>query len=519
MKNRIVQIACAAVVGMGLVAYGETVSNETALVIRDKNLELRFLEVKGESKLPLTFMNTGEDREKVESVTLPRYWIAERPVTEGEYASVMADAPIEELDANAPAANMMWIQAFYFCNAFNKKYRDQLPKGYILSLPTIVEWAHAARCLDGKAKFRGAVGTFLFSAAIKHGVLTTFSDSAEAPGLEGRIDFAIDYAAVPKYFYSTAVGIRPVLIPADMTYLGENAWVMRAGILRYNNFKRGIEPLLAQIRGAGTLPEEKLTQLFKEYMDFAREPAGEYIYDDWSGMITFSEPYLKHKGYEVSPYMDLWRFINWYPEHANDTGIGEVYREVGIVGTFKRVDELPPAARPSAMALESYASDGADTNQLQVLECDFTGDKRVDLVVEACSVGAKGYWYDFFQQKPDGSYTNVLSLQTVGLCALPRKKGGPVGFYVVEKTGNPMLNASLLSFDIAGEASLRPIFDRDFYMIDAEKDRIYSAAPFIGAGYGLGWKFLSKKGIWYRPLYWPWKAGKVPEKFKTSEQK
>ncbi len=137
------------------------------------------------------------------------------------------------------------------------------------------------------------------------------------------------------------------------------------------------------------------------------------------------------------------------------------------------------------------------------------GDGRKDLVTEVFgSVGSGGYWYNFYRGLPDGSYTNVLEQQLVGLCAVPSKNGKGCGFLVVEKASNPVLVVSLLSFK-GNEPICERANPRSFYMLDAEEDRIYRAAPFIGAGYGLGWSHLRGRGIWYRPLYWPWKQGTV----------
>ena len=56
--------------------------------IAGEGMMWRFVSVEGTSQLPLEFMRTGENREKREPVTIDRYWIAEKMVTEGEFAAV-----------------------------------------------------------------------------------------------------------------------------------------------------------------------------------------------------------------------------------------------------------------------------------------------------------------------------------------------------------------------------------------------------------------------------------------------
>ncbi len=91
---------------------------------------------------------------------------------------------------------------------------------------------------------------------------------------------------------------------------------------------------------------------------------------------------------------------------------------------------------------------------------------------------------------------------------MPKKNGRGCGFLTVDKIENPVLSTRLLEYRdgkmIGTEAHAKP-----FYMLDAQGDRLYLAAPFIGAGYGVGWRILEGRGTWYRPLFWPWKAGTV----------
>lgn len=493
---------------MGLVGCGGSAADEDSLVIRGEECEWRFLPVEGESQLPLTFMRTGEAREKMEFVNLPRFWIAERPVTEREYAFVMGMSVRERCAADQPASDMSWLEAYKFCLRFNEKYGDQLPKGYMLSLPTMIDWAHAVRRLAGKVD-RDSVGTFLFQGAVKHGFLATYDGSTIAENPE--VDVAIDYNCIAKCWQSVQIGIRPVLIPFNMSYLGVNAWEARVSVLCYQYLLDEAQELIEKARQISPLSQEEFQKIFGNDLNFIQNADYKYNHEDWSGIVSVSARYAEERGYQASQFVYLWMLLNWYDEpFFDDEKWAAFYSKAGIVGTLKSPCELPAEVRPSADTLESYATlDGADTNRLQVLECDFTGDGRTDLVVEGCSVGARGYWYNFCQPKQDGSYTNVLSLQTVGLCAIPPKKGGAVGFIVIEKTGNPFLTSSLLTFDAEGKPSLAPVSSKEFYMLDAEKDSLYRAAPFIGGGLGMGWCILAEHGVWYRPLYWPWEGTPV----------
>ncbi len=60
---------------------------------------INFVEVDGESKLPLEYMWTGEGREKLEAVRLPRYWIAEKPITKAVFAWHLVSSVILAMEA------------------------------------------------------------------------------------------------------------------------------------------------------------------------------------------------------------------------------------------------------------------------------------------------------------------------------------------------------------------------------------------------------------------------------------
>ena len=166
---------------------------------------------------------------------------------------------------------------------------------------------------------------------------------------------------------------------------------------------------------------------------------------------------------------------------------------------------------PSADKSFEYEYTVTESNLVQVLRCDFTGDGLEDMVVENYrSTGSGGYWYSFYEATGNGGYKAIDEVQLVGLCALPRKLGKGCGFLIIDKESNPVLSASLYVFK-DGKLSCERAATKPFYMLDAEESRIYMAAPFIGAGYGMGWRLLESRGVWFRSVYWPWKQGEVQD--------
>ena len=132
------------------------------------------------------------------------------------------------------------------------------------------------------------------------------------------------------------------------------------------------------------------------------------------------------------------------------------------------------------------------------------------VVEEFLSVGSGGYWYSFYEATADGGYKKVdgEGVQLVGLCAIPRKDSRGCGFIVIGKDSNPVLTANILSVK-DGKLIWETIFEKPIYMLDAKADIIYMPAPFIGAGYGIGFRLLESQGRWFRPVYWPWRQGEV----------
>ncbi len=504
-------VAVAIVVGN---VYAET--NSAGVVeIADGGLKWRFVPVEGTSQLPLEFMRTGENREKRKPVTIDRYWIAEKMVTEGEFAAVMGRKVRNGRKADQVLSDIEWSEGFDFCRRFNAKYRQKLPKGYMLSMPTMIDWAHAVEVLKGKVDLRSEAGPMIFTSSVYGGFLCASSIS------DGKRDLAVDLGCLTRHGKFHWIGLRPVLVPVAGSVLGKKRIVISCQVLMRTGFYDEAAGLLKLALGEGNLDSEDA-----EWAKGALEDASgehEHYLEDWEGLVLAATSFAEKRGFQTKPFAAGWaeRMLEGGEE---DAAIAAKYKEAGIVGEWRRIGDLPPDVRKGqALGYESYIliynDDGertysyhyniTESNLVQVLRCDFTGDGREDMVVEKyCSTGSDGHDYSFYEAKGDGTYREVDEVQLVGLCVLPRKTGRGCGFLVLGKDSNPVLSASLYVFK-NGKLECEDVAPKSFYMLDAEGNGIYMMVPFIGVGYGLGWRLLESRGVWVRPVYWPWKKGEV----------
>ena len=471
------------------------------VVLEGGGRSLRFVEVDGASRLPLDFMWSGVNEEKMDIVAFPRYWIADEMVSEGEFAAVMERPVRPGFGPGDPATGIEWAEAMEYCNRLNGRFARQLPPNALVSIPSMLEWAHAVRVLEGKVELGGDAGTFLYTGSSKGGFLHTYWRGADiltrGVGADPKARIAWRLGVTPKRRRMQKVGLRPVIVDVTQTMQGMHPVVTRGIVALQHGFFDEATRLLELAKRKGRLDRDGMDRV-NEALAYARSEHKEEL-EDWSGLVALSMSFAASNGYETEPYASGWQLRGY--EQMADKACVAAYRKARIDGGWLPISDLPREIRAELSAEK--------TNRVQVVACDFSGDGKQDLVIERYgAVGSYGYWYDFYLRQPSGVYTNVYGLQTVGLCVLPRKNGRGCGFLSVGKLSNPVLSVSLLSYD--GE-SFRSVdaSSRPFSMLDAEEDRLYVAAPFIGAGQGLGWSILEERGIWYRPLYWPWKPGTV----------
>lgn len=84
------------------------------------------------------------------------FWIGQFPVTQAQWHAVMKYSPImTRVHSNCPVENINWYQAISFCEVLNARFIDQLPTGYIFSLPTNTQWEYCCRAGTNDAFFNG----------------------------------------------------------------------------------------------------------------------------------------------------------------------------------------------------------------------------------------------------------------------------------------------------------------------------------------------------------------------------
>ena len=540
--NKTMTATIAAVVLATGVAVAKTNSAEVVEIV-DGGMKWRFVPVVGTSKLPLEFMRTGKNREQTVSVTMPKFWIAEKMVTEGEFAAVIG----RKVRANSKAEDVLsgieWEEALEYCEKFSQKYSAQLPKDVIASIPTMIEWSHAVNIIDERTKNALKLGfrTFLFTGNVNGGFLYT---SESMPAL-CESDFSTTFAMISKRAKRWNVGLRMVLvdISGGETFVDkkqyDNTIVSRGALLTEYGLFDQAKRLLGKVGDVKTLSEDQRKRA-KEVLACANKEY-ECEFEDWSGIISRSAIFAEERGFRAEPFAAILTppclsavggWMNaagaYGDEETNaciDSIIARYYQKAGIVGEWRRIGDLPLDVRKGQSELgktefilievkkdeEPYKHEYTitESNLVQVLRCDFTGDGREDMVVENYgSVGSDGYRYSFYEAKGDGTYREVEEVQLVGLCVLPRKDGKGCGFLILCKAGYPALTAHLYVFKNV-ELECEDVASKPFYMLDAETDRIYMRAPFIGERHGVGWRLLESCGIWFRPVYWPWQKGKV----------
>lgn len=523
IANKAMAAAVAGVMVCALAGCGgESGMKAERLTIRDGDREWTFVPVDGKSRLNLSdIMDTeGSQGKNTDIVSMPLFWIAEKPVSEEEFAVWTGRRIPEGRPPEQPVREIEWEDALICCEQFSKRYASQLPRGVFASMPTSQEWAHAVKVLDYPAWLDGDVGTFLFTRNQYGGFLC-------APGknLPVQYDLATTLVTVPKRGKRDFAGLRLVLVnikggkilangkPFDNTMVSRGTILTTCGLLY--QAKKQLEKVLSHGE-----PSPDQRERAEGALAFAREEH-DTGFEDWNGFVELAARAAAKKGFETDPYATHWSLLSLDSPMESEE-VARAYAGKGIVGEWVAIGELPEDVREHQMLGETISIATLKDDEIkskefaiapehvvQVLRCEFTGDGVADMVVESFgSVGSGGYFYDFFAGRPDGSHVLCESLQTVGLCALPRADGGPCGFLHFSKYANPVLDADILTFKDEKAVYERAV-EKDTVMIDVFPDRIYFAAPFVGSDYGLGWKILEGRGYWYRPLFWPWKPGTV----------
>lgn len=529
----------AAVVALGAVAvwrfHGDAGISRDAVpieIVCDSGEHLKFTRVAGTSRLPVESFLIGKiarRKDKLSTVQMPVFWIADTMVSEGVFADVMGRPVREGRTPNQLLADIEWAEAYEFCSKFTARYRNQMPRGCFASLPTNFEWAHALYVLGRPSAFlESDLGAFLFVGNADGGFLHTLgSYRKDIPEIGSNLDGMVNFVQIGKRERRDFVGIRLVLTCWDQgefsTEKGpiDNSHVSRGVVLLQHGMYDESQSVLESTLKYGKLSGEQRKRA-KDALAFGKSHR-EVDIEDWGGLVARTMEYADRRGFVAKTLAPLWGNPSVLDNLRGMVELAD-YAEAGIHGKWVRIGDLPKEMRESQTVGEKYnlyvSGKGeshttveyviSDDTKVQVIECDFTGDGRADFVVEEFgNVGSLGYWYDFWETLPDGSHMLRETLQTVGMCTLPPKNGGACGFAVLQKASNPVLVSSLLTFK-GGEAALEPACERPVAMADAHDDRIYANAPFIGAGYGLGWKMLEGHfKVFFRPVFWPWEPGAI----------
>ena len=533
--TRSIVIGC--LVGMGLCGFGADAAKKPkgsgqkpavlkigeregevsgAVEVSDKSRKWTFVPVeKGSSPLPIAAIKEeGHSWDEMGPVSFPKFWIAEKMVTERDFAEVMG-RPVREGHApNQPVKEIEWSEALTYCERFTAKYAAQLPKNTFVSIPTLFEWGHAVKRLDGKTDLRGEVGTFLFS-----GDSPMFLHSAwKKDAAKKTEDFAVEAYLILRRYKHPFVGLRPVLIPVDGTSDAEGNLIhYRSVILVRHGFNaEGLAHFeLALARGKLSADVAKST---RKTIKKLKQDEHHYDLEDWSGLVALSCAFAERKGYAINPYAGAWQ-MSALLGSEEDEETADAYRKAGIEGKLVRIADLPREIQADQnIGEEDQVLDPEKDEfhtvtitpdvRVQTLTCDFTGDGVKDLVVELYGRGgADGQNYLFYMKRADGKYEKVHFLQTVGLMALPKRGGGACAFLDVQKDKYPILSVRLLEFK-NGKPMYEDANPDPFFMFDAgDSERsIYQPAPFIN---DYAWYMLISLNIWSPPLFWPWEQGKV----------
>ena len=481
-----------------------------------------FVPVAGTSRLPLEFMRSGVDREKCSPVELPPFWIARRDVTEGEFAEVMGRSVRSGRAADGPATGIGWIDAVRFCAKLNELNAGRMPVGHRLELPTMLEWAHAARCVGkDSCELMTRPGKMLFTGGIDGGFLHTLGGYCERFDWARGRDAAIDYLCLGKHRRSDDVGLRLVLVADDAIELGDHVATTRGAVLLGAGY---VDEALAVFARAAEC--EILTEAQRGRLARIREQAEKMRskwHEDWEGLMLAAAEALRQRGYAADGILSDWTDVESARANAFARAM-DSYRKAGIAGVMTPIGELPAEIRHDQpeggerMLLLPDEGGGVfehrvpvtERTKVAVLSCDFTGDGRSDMVVEVFGAQTpRGALFRFYERTEYNRYKSVgEAVACAGLCAVPRASGGACGFLAIGTESDGTLSLSLMTC-AGGRMDSRALCGKSFRMLDARDDEVYRPVPYIGAGRGRGWLLLESRGERCLPLFWPWKTGEL----------
>lgn len=104
------------------------------------------------------------------------YWLAQYPLRVKEWNSLVDTKYQRDYNGEEFVKDISWHEAMMYCSLLNRKYKHQIPPGYLFSLPTEMQWEYACRA--------GANSYFYEGATVK-------PERREKAGLVGHKDFLI----------------------------------------------------------------------------------------------------------------------------------------------------------------------------------------------------------------------------------------------------------------------------------------------------------------------------------------
>ena len=502
-------------------------------------VELELVEVSGTSRLPLTYLYSGKDRDDLVEMSAPTYWIGKFEVSQKQYAAVMDETPSEAKDDRLPVTNVRWRDAVEFCDRLNQVVQGGVPPGYRFDLPTMVEWAHAFEGGETNA-FRYS-GSDDIDAVAWHGVgkgdTAVDYGSLHLPGLKSaNAAKAYDMSGnVAEYvFIADAKGgnIRmggSFMWPERYCGLCGTARVEKDAVSCDLGFRVALVPKAARDPGGmscsmGTkgrvLLRSGCAMLARKYLSLALELDGlsvaetKALNEDWlkadkafgyqigdrHELMSAISNSIAGSGYEMGDLIRFWDRHALAEDALLRTRLIGFYRRHRVYAMMVDVKDLP---QDVTRHFKSSLS-----KKVQAVSCDFTGDGLADLLVQLPGRSdANGDMYGFFERIREGDYRIVGEpIRNVGLCVLPGDDGA-IGFVALIKLSDNTVAPGLLDCaDVGGRKCLRIgwLLPRSYYLREFEDAAVHPEMPFMGRKNPARIKYLAEEG-YQRTLCWPWK--------------